>query len=93
MFREQTKLENEGRLIEAGFVGFAHKADPLLDNARREQARLAFFGGVMHLLSLIDGAPPGDVDDLMAVVMHELDGFNRALAQRHGVAFPERTQY
>jgi hypothetical protein len=78
-------LADQGRLIEAGFVGMRLACD--LQDAPADQLRelrMAFFGGAQHLFSSImtilepgeDGEEPTDKDlERMSLISAELDAF------------------
>jgi hypothetical protein len=86
-------LTDQGKLIEAGFVGMRLACD--LQDAPADQLRemrMAFFGGAQHLFSSImsilePGAEPTDKDlDRMSLISAELDAFIKDFERRAGAA-------
>jgi hypothetical protein len=76
------KLIDEGRLVEAGWVGLRHMAIPLDASPWQvENMRMAFFAGAQHLFgSIMSVLEPGEeatLNDLnrMTLISKELDEF------------------
>lgn len=85
-------LLNEGKLIEAGWIGLRIAAVPLDAPAiQLEEMRNAFFAGAQHLLSsimsILDlGNEPTEADMArMALIQDELDRFIEVFSARHGL--------
>ena len=84
-------LNDEGKLIEAGWVGFDIMTIPeTAGPVQRKEMRQAFFAGSLHLFSSImsimdDGEEPTYKDMKRLDMIHkELDEFRRALELKHG---------
>lgn len=90
--RLSRELTDEGKLIEAGWVGLRLAAVPLDAPAiQLDEMRNAFFAGAQHLYSSImtildPGAEPTDNDlRRMELIHNELQGFIQDFELRHGV--------
>ena len=90
--RLERELTDQGKLIEAGWVGLRLAAIP--DDAGKvqlEEMRNVFFAGAQHLFSSIltileEGEEPTDADlKRMDLIQTELDGFIRDFTRRHGM--------
>src|SRR4249919_1634430 len=98
-FLEQTmkRLADEGKLIEAGWVGLRLAVG--LENAPAEQLRemrLAFLGGAQHLFSSVmnvlePGAEPTDADlQRMHLIADELEAAEKELVANYAATKPEK---
>lgn len=89
--RLSRELTDQGRLIEAGWIGLRISAIPREASATQlEEMRNAFFAGAQHLFSsIITILDPGDVEpteaDLarMSLINTELNTFITVFAARH----------
>lgn len=88
--RLSKELLEQGKLLEAGFVGLRLAAIP--DNAPKvqlDEMRMAFFAGAQHLFgSIMSILDPGDEptdDDMrrMDLIAKELDAFIADFKMRH----------
>jgi|SRR5262245_8914465 len=86
------RLTDEGRLIEAGWVGLRLAA--IADNApaaQLEEMRMAFMGGAAHLFasitSILDPGEEPTADDLarMNNIHNELRAFEEEFKRKHGL--------
>lgn len=80
------KLTDEGKLIEAGFVGFCSMAmRPETARDDREEVRAIFFAGAQHvfasIMSMLDPGEEATENDLrrMALIHEELERFRQQL--------------
>lgn len=90
--RFQRELADQGKLIEAGWVGLRLAAiDPDAPPDQLTEMRMAFFAGAHHLFgALMDvldpDAEPTDADmKRMALIDNELDGFIEDFKRQHGM--------
>lgn len=90
------KMVDEGRLIEAGWVGFQLAAYPDgTEDEQGRQLRWAFFAGAQHLFgSTMDFMDPGTeptADDLrrMSLIEHEFRAFLHEFKEAHGITDPD----
>lgn len=84
------KLTEEGKLIEAGWVGLRMAAIPVDAPAiQLEEMRMAFFAGAQHLFSsmitiLDPGEEPTDADmERLELINNELDKFIKDFELKH----------
>lgn len=88
--RLSRELTDQGKLIEAGWVGLRLAAmDPTAPADQLREMRMAFFGGAQHLFSSImsilePGAEPTDKDlERMGLIQAELQEFIKDFELRH----------
>lgn len=81
------KLADQGKLIEAGWIGLRIAAVPLdAPETQVREMRKAFFAGALHLftsmMSVMDGGDEVSENDLkrMDLINDELDAFGKQLA-------------
>lgn len=84
------ELTDQGKLIEAGWIGLRLVSIPLDASAiQLDEMRNAFFAGAQHLLGSIigildPGEEPTDADmRRMSLIQAELDGFIQQFELRH----------
>jgi len=84
------KLTDQGKLIEAGFIGLKFASIPAdAPEIQVEEMRNAFFAGAQHLFSSImgileAGSEPTAKDlDRMELIARELDGFIEQFKAKH----------
>lgn len=81
------KLTDEGKLIEAGFMGLRLSIPDDAPQVQIKEMRYAFFAGAQHLFASImgilePGAEPTDNDlRRLSLISEELDEFVRKLKQ------------
>jgi hypothetical protein len=90
--RIERQLVDQGKLVEAGWVGLrltAYPDEPA--GAKVDRLREAFFAGAQHLFSSLMGIMDEDAEptaaDLkrMDLISAELDGFIRDFEKHHGL--------
>lgn len=90
--RRIAELTDQGKIIEAGWVGFRLQAiDPEAGKVQLEFGREAFFAGAQHLLAsimtVLDDGEEATERDLkrMDLISQELEIFITDYAKRHGL--------
>ena len=88
----EKRLVDEGKLIEAGWIGMRIAAvAPDAPQIQLDEMRMAFFGGAQHLFSsIISILDPGDDEtpadlDRMDKIAGELQEFIEEFARKHGL--------
>lgn len=91
LMRLQKQLADDGKLIEAGWVGLRLVAiSPKAGATQLEEMRMAFFAGCAHLFTAMMGVmdpeaePTGDDMLRMAKIHAELEAFEEAFKLRFG---------
>lgn len=85
--RLSKELADQGKLIEAGWVGYRIAVvPPDAPAVQLDECRMAFFGGALHLftslITIMDPEPQETADDMikMSLINTELQHFNRQFA-------------
>ena len=84
LFQTLTKrLTDNGRLVEAGFVGFRATMSPDVPEAQIDDMRIAFYAGAAHIFRSVgammdDGAEPSDTEiERMGKLNAEIERFEQ----------------
>jgi hypothetical protein len=86
------RLTHEGKLIEAGWIGYNHLAlSKDAPQIQRDECRMAFFAGAQHLFGSMLGILEEDRDptpadlERMSQINAELEAFLVTFKAKHGI--------
>jgi hypothetical protein len=89
----ERKLADQGKLIEAGWIGYQLAAiNAEASELQLSETRMAFFAGAQHLFTSIliimdDDREPTDKDlDRMQLIHQELEDFIGDFSRKHGLS-------